>query len=88
MEGRGSGAADAFALSPVIDFISGTQQFSARFSEAELLLLSLGEKLSFKDVSHDTAGASRLSEGSTIWPPLVLTGFFMTQLCPRINERK
>lgn len=50
-EGRESGAADAFALSPVIDFISGTQQFSARFSEAELLLPPLGEKLSFKDVS-------------------------------------
>lgn len=57
-EGRASGAADAFALSPVIDFISGTQQFSARISEAELLLPPLGEKLPFKDVSHDTAAAA------------------------------
>lgn len=35
----------------MIDFISGTQQFSARFSESELLLPLLSEKLSFKDVS-------------------------------------
>lgn len=62
---EGGRAADAFPLSPVIDFISGSQQFSARFPEAELLLPPLVKKLSFKDVADDAAGAPPLSEGST-----------------------
>lgn len=86
----GGGAADAFPLSPVIDFSSGSQQFSARLPGAELLLPPPGGKkeLPFKDVADDTAGAPNSQKVPHPSPPSLRQVLFIFPLCPKIKARK